>query len=127
MTPLTATAPPAAISDATAWDVFDSGEAIFLSAVAGNGVGNCVVGSAFGGFSQAGNTCGDDTEYLGFSFFTTRTYDPTALTLLDLEVVGLTDRLPADNCNDAAPCAISTTPVTATRRRVTPARRSDSA
>lgn len=104
----------ATISDASEWDLFDSGDAIFLSALGGNGVGNCVVGAGVGGFSQAGRTCDNDTQFLAFSFFTTRAYDPRAFSLLDLEVVGLTGQLPADSCNETAPCVITAAPVTAT-------------
>lgn len=103
----------ATVTDASTWDLFDSGDAIFLSALSNNGVGGCVVGAPTGGFGQAGQTCGAD-QFLAFSFFTTRAYDPTAFSVLDLEVVGLTDQLPADSCNDSTPCAISAAPVTAT-------------
>ena len=103
----------ATVVDGAAWDLFDSGDAIFLSALSNNGVGGCVADGPVGGFSQAGSTCGAD-QFLAFGFFTTRAYDPTAFSLLDLEVVGLTDQLPADSCNDSTPCTITAPPVTAT-------------
>lgn len=105
----------ATVTDATEWDLFDSGDAVFLSAIAGNGVGNCVAAPAVGGFGQAGNTCGAG-DFLSFSFFTTRAYDPTAFSLLNLEVVALDAQLTADSCNDVTLCTITNIPdpVTAT-------------
>jgi hypothetical protein len=96
----------ATITDAGAWDVFDSGDAIFLSALNNTGVGGCVRGTVVDGFSQGGQTCPADS-FLSFGFFTPRAYDPTAFSLLDLEVVGLTGGLPADSCNESSPCAVS--------------------
>lgn len=107
----------ATITDATPWDVFDSGDAIFLSALSNNGVGGCVASGATAGFSQAGQTCGDG-QFLTFSFFTPRAYDPSAFTLADLEFLGLSPDLPADSCNDSTPCTVTRIdtppPVTAT-------------
>jgi len=42
-----------------------------------------------------GQTCGPD-QLITFSFFTSRAFDPSAMTLADLEVVGLSDRADAD-------------------------------
>jgi hypothetical protein len=103
----------ASVIDASPWDLFDAGSAIFLSALSGNGVGGCVAGAGVGGFGQAGQTCGG-SQFLAFGFFTTRAYDPNAFSILDLEVVGLADDLPADSCGDSTPCTISAAPVTAT-------------
>lgn len=104
----------AAVADPSAWDLFDSGDAIFLSAIMNNGVGSCVAGAPVGGFTQSGQTCGTD-QFFSFSLFTSRIYDPVAFSLLDLEVVGLTDRLPADSCSDVSACTVSvSTPTTAT-------------
>jgi hypothetical protein len=102
------------ISDPSPWSLYDSGDAIFLSAVSNNGVGGCVAGAATGGFSQAGQTCGAG-QFVSFTFYTPRAYDPTQFTLLDYEVVGLDPSLPADSCGDAStPCTVSEAPFTAT-------------
>ncbi len=101
----------ATVSDPSPWSLFDSGDAIFLSALSNNGVGGCVGGASVAGFGQAGQTCGDNS-FLSFGFFTTRAYDPNAFSLLDLEVVGLSADLPADSCSGGSPCVVA--PVTAT-------------
>jgi hypothetical protein len=103
----------ATVSDASDWSVFESGDAIFLSALGNNGVGGCAGSSPVGGFGQIGQTCGPD-DFITFSFFTTRTFDPNAFTLADLEFVGIADGNPADSCNDATPCKITSTPEPAT-------------
>jgi hypothetical protein len=101
----------ATVSDPSSWSVFESGDAIFLSALGNNGVGGCATSSPVGGFGQMGQTCGAD-DFITFSFFTTRTFDVGALSLADLEFVGVSDGNPADSCNDGTPCKI--TPITST-------------
>lgn len=103
----------ATVSDASDWSIFESGDAIFLSALGNNGVGGCAGSSPVGGFGQMGQTCGPN-DFITFSFFTTRTFDPNALTLADLEFVGIADGNPADSCNDGTPCKITSTPEPAT-------------
>lgn len=103
----------AKVSDASDWSIFESGDAIFLSALGNNGVGGCAGSSPIGGFGQMGQTCGSD-DFITFSFFTTRTFDPSALMLADLEFVGITKGNPADSCNDSTPCKITSTPEPAT-------------
>ena len=104
----TLTSPPAA------WDIFDGGDAIFLSAIDDNlGVGGCVAGANVvtdgSVFGQGGQTCGGNA-FLVFKFFTAALYDPSAFTLTDLEVAGLTSdpTLQADSCGDPSlPCRIT--------------------
>jgi len=104
----------ATLSDPSAWDIFDSGDAIFVSALSGNGVGGCVAGPAIGGFSQGGQTCGSGPA-LSFSFYTPRVFDPSAFTVLDYEVAGLTDDLPADACGGTdSPCKVTVNNITTT-------------
>jgi hypothetical protein len=98
----------ATLTDPSAWDLFESGDAVFLSALTNAGVGGCVAGAAVGGFGQAGNTCGAG-QFLAFRFSTPRLFDPRAFTVLDLEVVGLASDLPADSCGAQPACAITTT------------------
>jgi len=101
----------ATISDASDWSVFESGDAIFLSALSNNGVGGCAASAPVGGFGQMGRTCGAD-RFITFSFFTPRAFDLSAITLADLEIVGISDGNPSDSCNGSTPCVI--TRVTAT-------------
>lgn len=101
----------AKVSDASDWSIFESGDAIFLSALGNNGVGGCAASSPVGGFGQMGQACDD---FITFSFFTTRTFDPSSLTLADAEFVGIADGNPADSCNDSTPCKITATPEPAT-------------
>lgn len=97
----------AVITDAAPWELFDSGEALFLSALSNHGVGGCVVGPDVGGFGQAGRTCGDGQFFI-FSFVPTSAFDLQRFTLLNLEAVGLTDALPAVSCGgDGSACAIT--------------------
>jgi hypothetical protein len=61
-----------------------------------------------------GQTCGPD-QLITFSFFTARAFDPSAMTLADLEVVGLSDGIPSEPCIDASSCVITPrAPITAT-------------
>jgi hypothetical protein len=84
----------ATILDASPWSLFESGDAIFLSALTNFGVGNCIAGAPVDGFGQAALTCGPD-QFVSFSFFTPRVFDLTAFTLLNYEAVELTEGLPA--------------------------------
>jgi hypothetical protein len=88
----------ATLVDASAWDLFDGGDAIFLSALSNFGVGGCAAGAPVGGFGQAGQTCGAGA-YLAFSYATPHAYDPASFTLLNLEAVGLTSTLPAGSAD----------------------------
>ena len=99
----------ATLTDASGWDLFESGDVLFLSALSNNGVGGCASGAPVGGFGQAGNTCGGG-QYLTFSFSTPRLFDPRAFSVLDLEVVGLAPGLPADSCGQQPAC-VSAPPV----------------
>lgn len=101
----------ATVSDPSDWNVFETGDAIFLSALNNFGVGGCVAGAPIGGFGQMGNTCGSG-QAIAFSFFTDRAFDAGNVRLSDLEIVGLSSNLPADSCNEQMPCVI--TPVVAT-------------
>jgi hypothetical protein len=97
----------AALTDASPWSIFDSGDAIFISALNNFGVGNCVPGDPIDGFGQAGQTCSPD-GFFRFSFFTPRAYDLRTFTLLNYEAVGLVDGLPADSCGFEPECTITT-------------------
>lgn len=96
----------ATLADASPWDVFESGDALFLSALTNSGVGGCAAGPPVGGFGQAGTTCGSG-QFLTFSFSTPRPLDPRRFTVLDLEVVGLAPGLPAGSCGGSRPCVIT--------------------
>jgi len=97
----------ATVSDASDWSVFESGDAIFLSALGNTGVGGCASAPAVdGGIGQMGQTCGSD-QFITFSFFTSRAFDTSALTLADVEFAGVAPGSPSDSCNDLTPCAIS--------------------
>lgn len=101
----------ATISDASDWSVFESGDAIFLSALGNNGIGGCAASAPIGGIGQMGQTCGPDQSIL-FSFFTPRAFDLSTITLADMEIVGVAAGNPIESCSDATHCVI--TPVTAT-------------
>ncbi len=97
----------ATITDPSSWDVFDSGDAIFLSALTNNGVGNCVVGAPESGFGQAGNTCGIGQTFL-FGYETPHVFDVMQFSIANMEVVGLDPTLPADSCGDPnTPCLVT--------------------
>jgi hypothetical protein len=87
----------AVVTDASAWDVFDTGDALFLSALTNNGVGGCATGPAVGGFGQAAQTCSVG-QFVAFSFVPTTVFNPALFTILNLEAVGLTAGLPAASC-----------------------------
>jgi hypothetical protein len=84
----------ATILDASPWSLFESDDAIFLSALTNNGVGNCVAGAPVDGFGQAALTCAPD-QFVSFSFFTARMFDLTLFTMLNYEAVELSEGLPA--------------------------------
>jgi hypothetical protein len=97
----------AVVGDATAWDLFDAGDALFLSALSNRGVGGCVAGGDVGGFGQAVTTCGAG-QFATFTFAPTAAFDPDAFTILNLEFVGLADPLQGASCGAAgAACVIT--------------------
>jgi hypothetical protein len=96
----------ATLADASGWDLFEGGNVLFLSALSNDGVGGCATGAPVGGFGQAGNTCGGG-QYLTFSFSTPRLFDPRRFSVLDLEVVGLAQGLPADSCGQQPACVVA--------------------
>ena len=79
----------AVVSDASPWELFDSGDALFLSALTNRGVGGCVAGADVGGFGQAATTCGGG-QFVTFRFTPTTVFDPDQFAVLDLEAVALT-------------------------------------
>ena len=101
----------ATIADASSWNAFDTGDAIFLSSLSNDGVGNCGVATSFGGFGQMANTCGA-ADFVSFSFSTTRAYDPNKFTLAGLEVVAMAPGNEADSCNDTVACTITPQTIT---------------
>jgi hypothetical protein len=97
----------AALSDASDWDLFDTGDAVFLSALTNRGVGGCTTGPDVGGFGQAVTTCGPG-QFAAFGFVPTALYDPDAFEILNLEAVGLVDPLVGASCGaPGAACAIT--------------------
>jgi hypothetical protein len=87
----------AVVGDASAWDLFDGGDVIFLSALTNRGVGGCVAGPDVGGFGQAVTTCGAG-QFATFAFAPTAAFDPDAFTILNLEFVGLADPVQGASC-----------------------------
>ena len=110
--PVSTLLPPAAaggavVGNASEWEVFDTGEALFLSALSNRGVGGCAAGPDVGGFGQAVTTCGTG-QFAVFRFAPTAAFDPAAFTILNLEAVGLTAGLPAASCGaPGAACGIT--------------------
>jgi hypothetical protein len=96
----------ATLANTSGWDLFESGNVLFLSALSNHGVGGCATGAPVGGFGQAGTTCGTG-QFLTFSFSTPRRFDPQAFAVLNLEVVGLAAGLPADSCGEQPACVIT--------------------
>jgi hypothetical protein len=97
----------ATISDASAWDLFDAGDALFLSALSNRGVGGCATGADVDGFGQAARTCGAG-QFVSFTFAPTALFDPARFTLLNLEAVALTSPLRAASCGaPGAACVIT--------------------
>lgn len=101
----------ATISDASSWNVFETGDAIFLSAPGNNGVGNCGSASSFGGWGQMANTCGV-SQFVSFSFSTMRSYDPNQFSLAGMEFVAIAPGNDADSCNDVTACTITPQTIT---------------
>ena len=100
----------AVVSDPSPWDIFDSGDALFLSSLTNRGIGGCALGSDVGGFGQAANTCGAG-QFVSFSFQPTRLFDPTLFQLLNFEAVVLSDPLLGASCGaDGTPCNITENP-----------------
>lgn len=104
----------ASLVDTSDWSLFTSGDAIFLSALSNNGVGNCVAGVPQGGYGQAGRTCGG-SQFLSFSFASPFAFDVANFDIANMEVVGLDPSLPADSCGDPAiPCVVTDVPALVT-------------
>jgi MYXO-CTERM domain-containing protein len=101
----------ATISDPAGWSIAESGDAIFLSAAGNDGIGGCAASSSVGGFGQMAQTCGA-SDFVTFSFFTSRAFDVDAITLADMEFVAVANGNATDSCNDSTPCVV--TPVTTT-------------
>jgi len=93
----------ASITDASNWSLFESGDAIFLSALGNNGVGNCAASAAVGGFGQMANTCAA-SSFVSFSFSTQRAFNPAQFSLSGMEFVAIATGNVADSCNDILPC-----------------------
>lgn len=97
----------ATVGDPANWELFDTGDALFLSALSNRGVGGCAAGADVGGFGQAVTTCGA-AQYAVFRFAPTALFDPDRFRLLDLEAVALTADLPAASCGaPGARCVIT--------------------
>lgn len=96
----------ATVSNASDWEVFDAGDALFLSALSNRGVGGCATGADVGGFGQAATTCGGG-QFVTFRFAPSAAFDPDRFTLLDLEVVALEDPLRAATCGGEVACVIT--------------------
>ena len=97
----------AVVSDASDWEVFDTGPTLFLSALSNRGVGGCVRGADVEGFGQAAKTCGAG-QFATFRFATVGPREPDRFDVLDLEAVGLSDRLPGASCGGpGAACVIT--------------------
>jgi hypothetical protein len=97
----------AVVTDASDWEVFDAGDAFFLSALSNRGVSGCVTGPDVGGFGQAVTTCGAG-QFATFGFVPTALFDPDAFAILNLEAVALTDPLQGASCGaPGAECHIT--------------------
>ncbi|MBC8086048.1 MAG: PEP-CTERM sorting domain-containing protein [Phycisphaerae bacterium] len=96
----------ASVTDASSWSLFESGDAIFLSALGNLGIGGCAFGAPSNGFGLMGQTCGSQ-QFVTFTFFTPRLLDVNAISLAGLEFVALDFNNTADSCNDITPCVIS--------------------
>lgn len=99
----------ATLADASEWSLFDSGDAIFLSALSNFGIGGCAAGDPANGLGQMGQTCGPN-ETISFSFFTSRTYDMGAMSVADVEWGGLDANASNDSCIAGVNCAVTATP-----------------
>lgn len=96
----------ATVSDPTAWDLFDEGNVLFLSALSNRGIGECVAGADVDGFGQAARTCGAG-QWITFGFTPSAVFDPNAFTLLSFEAVALTSPTQGASCGGATPCRIT--------------------
>lgn len=97
----------AVVHDASAWEIFDAGDVLFLSALGNRGVGGCARGADVGGFGQAATTCGAG-QFVAFSFAPTASFDLARFTILNLEFVALTDPPQGMSCGAPdAPCDVS--------------------
>lgn len=114
----------AAVTDARPWELFDTGDALFLSALTDRGVGGCVTGADIGGFGQAATTCGAG-QFVTFTFTPAGAFDPVAFDLgafsvLDLEAVALTPGLPAASCGAEGRACVITADVPTPGTTITP-------
>ena len=96
----------ATVSNAAQWSIFETGNAIFLSAPGNDGIGNCATSAPVGGFGLMARTCGV-ADFISFSFSTARAFDPRLFTLGDLEFVAIAPNNVADSCNDNTPCLVT--------------------
>jgi hypothetical protein len=97
----------ATIADGSPWEVFDSGDALFLSALGDRGIGGCATGPDVDGFGQAATTCGAG-QFVTFAFTPSAAFDPDRFRLLNLEFVGLDTPLRGASCGaPEAPCRIT--------------------
>jgi len=104
----------ASVSDPSDWEIFDTGDLIFLSALSNRGVGGCAKGADVDGFGQAVTTCGA-SQFGVFTFSPTSLFDPRLFTILNLEGVVLT--APASGASCGSPgneCVITSDVVVAT-------------
>lgn len=101
----------AIVLDATPWSIFESGDAIFLSAPGNLGIGNCTFAGPVNGFGLMGQTCGAG-QFIYFDFFTLRAINVNNVTLSDLELVAISGGNTSDSCNDDTPCSITSAVVT---------------
>jgi hypothetical protein len=101
----------AVVSDPSNWEVFDTGDVVFLSALSNRGVGGCVRGADVGGFGQAVTTCGAG-QLATFTFAATAAFDVTRFTILDLEAVGLGATVEGASCGASGRACVITADVT---------------
>lgn len=111
-TPITTNVAPGAtggatISDNSVWEVFDTGDALFLSALTNRGVGGCVAGADVDGFGQAATTCGVG-RYITFGFTPSQAFNPNEFSILDFEAVTLSSPSQGASCGGTdVPCTIT--------------------
>lgn len=100
----------AILTDPAPWDLFDSGDAIFLSALSNRGVGGCVASGDVAGFGQAGRTCGT-RQFIEFALPIFRPINLAQVTILNFEVVGLGATAVGDSCGEDVACVTARTSV----------------
>lgn len=97
----------ATVADASPWEVFDSGDALFLSALTNRGVGGCVAGTDVDGFGQAATTCSAG-QFIAFRFAPTAAFDVRLFQITDLEAVALTSPAQGASCGAAGDACVIT-------------------